>query len=436
MSKTKENKIGYRDIFRQTEYMKMMVAALINRFGDSIDAIASVWIVYEITGNAAWSAIMFGVNRIPSIVVTPLAGAWVEGRKKKTIMVVTDLIRAVCVAFVATGYLLGFLQAWMLLITTLIISTVEAFRGPANSALLPKVLEKKYFEYGMSLSATLGSIVELIGTAIAATIIALIGTSGAIYIDMATFIISAVIIMFVNTKEQNLVKKKFDSKEYFVDLADGFSYVKKDDVLKVFLLLAVFLNAIMVPVNSLQAPLAGEILGGGAEILSIIGIAATVGMLFGSVTYPMMQKFMSDRAIWIVGGLGVTAFYILLPICKPLYTSKLLAYIFTAVFTFILGYTVALVNSHLNVFMVKRIQQDFLARIDGITTALSTASMPVASFLVSAIVAYASTSAIFIASGVFALIVTICMLFSKTLGESGEKTASESVDAVENIAAV
>ena len=271
---------------------------------------------------------------------------------------------------------------------------------------------------------------------VAATIIALIGTSGAIYIDMATFIISAVIIMFVNTKEQNLVKKKFDSKEYFVDLADGFSYVKKDDVLKVFLLLAVFLNAIMVPVNSLQAPLAGEILGGGAEILSIIGIAATVGMLFGSVTYPMMQKFMSDRAIWIVGGLGVTAFYILLPICKPLYTSKLLAYIFTAVFTFILGYTVALVNSHLNVFMVKRIQQDFLARIDGITTALSTASMPVASFLVSAIVAYASTTAIFIASGVFALIVTICMLFSKTLGESGEKTASESVAAVENIAAV
>ena len=58
MSNTKEQKIGYRDIFRQTEYMKIMIAALINRFGDSIDAIASTWIVYEITGNAAWSAII------------------------------------------------------------------------------------------------------------------------------------------------------------------------------------------------------------------------------------------------------------------------------------------------------------------------------------------------------------------------------------------
>ncbi len=45
-----ESKVGYRDIFRQTEYMKIMIAALINRFGDSIDAIASTWIVYEITG--------------------------------------------------------------------------------------------------------------------------------------------------------------------------------------------------------------------------------------------------------------------------------------------------------------------------------------------------------------------------------------------------
>ena len=45
MSNTKEQKIGYRDIFRQTEYMKIMIAALINRFGDSIDAIASTWIV-------------------------------------------------------------------------------------------------------------------------------------------------------------------------------------------------------------------------------------------------------------------------------------------------------------------------------------------------------------------------------------------------------
>ena len=408
-----ESKVGYRDIFRQTEYMKIMIAALINRFGDSIDAIASTWIVYEITGNAAWSAIIYGVNRIPSIIITPLAGAWVEGQKKKTIMIVTDLIRAVCVAFVATGYLFGFLQAWMLLVTTLTISTVEAFRGPASAALTPKVLEKEYYEYGISLSTTLSSMVELIGTAVAAAIIAVIGTSGAIYVDMTTFLLSALIIVFVNTKEQGLVKQKFDRKTYVKDLADGFSYVKKDAIIRIFLLLAVFLNAILVPLNSLQAPLAGDILGGGAEILSILGISITVGMLLGSVTYPMVQR--------IILGKGL---------CRPLYTSRILVYAFTAVFSFILGYTVALVNSHLSVFAVKRIRTDYLARISGITTAAGAASMPVASFLVSIVVAYVDTSAIFITSGVLALIVTVCMFFSRTLGQGETDTVAEDVEMV------
>ena len=85
-------KIGYKDIFKQKEYMKMMVAALINRFGDSIDAIASTWIVYELTGSAVWSAVIFGVNKVPSVFVTPLAGAWVEGRNKKAIMIITCLL--------------------------------------------------------------------------------------------------------------------------------------------------------------------------------------------------------------------------------------------------------------------------------------------------------------------------------------------------------
>lgn len=61
--------------------------------------------------------------------------------------------------------------------------------GPASAALTPKVLEKEYYEYGISLSTTLSSMVELIGTAVAAAIIAVIGTSGAIYMDMTTFLL-------------------------------------------------------------------------------------------------------------------------------------------------------------------------------------------------------------------------------------------------------
>ena len=71
---SEEKKIGYRDIFRQKEYMKLLVAGLINVFGDSIDAIAFTWLVYQLTGNAAWSALVFGINSLPTILVTPFVG--------------------------------------------------------------------------------------------------------------------------------------------------------------------------------------------------------------------------------------------------------------------------------------------------------------------------------------------------------------------------
>ena len=39
---------------------------------------------------------------------------------------------------------------------------------------------------------------------------------------------------------------------------------------------------------------------------------------------------------------------------------------------------------------------------------------------------------IFIASGVLALLVTICMLFSKTLAGNGEKSVSDNVDKLQS----
>lgn len=424
-----EKKIGYRDIFRQKEYLKIIIASLINRFGDSIDAIASTWIVYELTGNAAWSAIIFGMNKIPSVVVTPLAGAWVEGRKKKSIMVVTDLIRAACVALVATGYLMGFLQAWMLLLTTFIISTAEAFRGPASTALTPKVLDMEYYEYGMSLNSTLSSIVELIGMAVAAGIIAVIGTAGAIYIDMVTFILSAFIIAFVNSQEYDLKKQKFDAKEYMGTLKEGFRYAGSNRVIRFFLVIAVFLNAMLVPFNSLQAPLASEILGGGAEVLSIMGIMLTVGMLLGSITYPMLQQKICEKHLIVAGTLGMGIYYLGLVVCQPLYGSKWLMYALVTIMSTLFGYLVALANSCMSVALVKQVDENYLARVGGIVTALASAATPIVSFVVSAAVVYISTEAFFIVAGVLDVIGCIFIIRSKAVGSKKEEQAKSGLEA-------
>lgn len=420
-----EQKIGYKDVLKQTEYMKVILAALINRFGDSIDAIASSWIVYELTGNAAWSAIIFAVNKLPTVLITPLAGAWVEGRKKKTIMIVTDIIRAICVAIVATGYLMGFLQAWMLVITTFTISTAEAFRSPANTAMTPQVLDKEYFTYGMSLMSTVSSIVELVGTAMAAGIIAVIGTAGAIYIDMVTFLLSAFIMFFVNTKEQVADKKKFDGKEYFETLKGGFLYVKSIPLLFALVIIVLFLNAIIVPLNSLGAPMASEILGAGAESLSILSIAITIGTMLGTVIYPKIEEKIAAKILLLAVSFGVVLFYVGIPSLKPFYDNKYFMYAFLAFVSGFLGMCASFTSMFASVTLVKTVKEDYLARVASIVTAVSQAAIPVTSFIVSVLLGYFNTKEIFYASGALGVIMAIYIIFSKAFNVKNEEKEME-----------
>lgn len=413
-----QKKLGYRAVLKQREYLKIMAAGLINRFGDSIDEVAYTWIVYELTGNAAWSAVIFGANQLPSVLVTPLAGAWVEGRKKKTILVVTDLIRAACVALVATAYLLGALEAWMLLATTLVISTAEAFRGPANTALTPRVLDRDCYEYGMSLSGTLSSLVELIGMAAAAGIIAAIGTAGAIYVDVATFLLSALIIRTVRVGEEDHGKRRFDGRSYLATLHQGFQYVWQRRTVRFIITVCIFLNVVLVPLNSLQAPLASEILGGGAEVISLVAMALNVGVLLGSATYPVVKKHCSGRLLLVVGTLGLAGFYLGVTLGQPLYARRWFMYVWVAALSGLFGYFISLCISLVNVEFVKRTEESYLARVGGIVSALSVAAMPVMSFLVSAVVAYVSTATLFLAMGALALVGSLFIARSRAMEEN------------------
>ena len=95
------DKIRYRDLFKKKNYRKFIFSNLINRFGDSIDAIALTWLVYQITHSGAWSAIIFGLYVLPNVVVQPFAGAYVEKLNKKKVIVGTHILRFGIISFFA-----------------------------------------------------------------------------------------------------------------------------------------------------------------------------------------------------------------------------------------------------------------------------------------------------------------------------------------------
>lgn len=390
-----EQAVCYRDILRQREYLKIIGASLVNRFGDSIDEIAFTWLVYELTGNAGWSALVFAANQLPSVLVQPFAGALVEGMDKKKLMVFTDVVRGVTTIGLSLLYISGLLTPYIMLLFTLINSSVEAFRLPASMALVPKILEEKYYSYGTSLNSALSTIVQLIGLGAAGFIIGFFGIGCAIAIDGISFFSSALILTFLKVREDNLRREKLLVKEYLATLKEGLSYIKDAPIIRNFCLLSVLLNTMLTPLNSLQSPLIYEVLGQGSELLSAFALAFTAGMGIGSFLYPFVCNKFSVRTQ--VTGLGIS-----FAVCMYAYTlgeyfqSNVPAiYILTVVLSLLLGMTLSLMSATVSVCFMTSVKKEYLARAGSIFNAGASAAIPAASLAVSALTAICPVSQIF-----------------------------------------
>jgi MFS family permease len=419
--------VGYKVIFKQKEFMKTVIADIVNRFGDSIDTIAFVWLVYQVTQSAAWSAIIFGVNKIPTVLLQPFAGAVIERMKKKRIMVFTDIIRGLCVGFIATAYIAGFLNQWYMLAASLIISSAEAFRGPASSALIPKLLEQKHYEFGLSLSRSASSIMELVGLSVAGIIVAKLSITAAIYIDMATFFISAFILSLLRIKEDAVIKTKIKPVEYVTTLKEGFAYLNQQTLLKYFVILALFLNAILVPFNSLSAPLISEVLRSDELMMSVLYTAISVGMIIGAALYPYLSGRLSKRAIVIISGYSIGLYYFTFILTGSFISSAILKYIIIGTVSFIIGAAIALLSSMCSVEFMKNVREEYLARSSALFNAVCTAATPVASFIISAIAGFTSTAVMFIISGILDILICAILCRKKLFSKMNEERAGGAV---------
>lgn len=406
---------GYRQIFKQKEYMKMTGANFINRLGDSIDMIAFTWLVYELTGSASWSAVMLGVNMIPNVIVQPFAGAVVERMEKKRVMIVCDSLRGILTAAIAVLYMLSVLQPWMLLLITFLNNTLESFRNPASTAFTPLILDREYYDFGLSFSQSSSRICELVGTAAGGILIAAIGLPGAILTDVASFFISAAIIFCIHSKETAQTEKS-DYRKSLLLMREGFQYVKGLPLLLVICGCAALMNMLLVPYNSFQAPYISGILHQGADLLSVSSLALSIGMGIGAFVYPYLQKHIHNRTLLLLGGVSTGFYYLALTQIIHL-SGTIPIYIAMAIAAFLFGCCIAVLISIISISLMKHVEQAYLARVSAIFNAVATIAMPLTSFAMSAICLYVSIPVIFAAFALFTFLIFTGMIFLKQLQE-------------------
>ena len=286
-----DKKVNYKAILKESGYRKLLISTMINRFGDSLDAVAFTWLVYQVTHSGVWSAIIFGMNILPNVIIQPFAGAIVERLDKKKVIVITHIMRGLLLVGFLAVYLSGTMNGWIMAGFTFAVTSIEAFNMPASTAFIPKVIKQELLSHGLSFNTMMSGVVSFVGTGIAGVLIAKTGIFTVVIIDIVTFFIAAFIIMTIKVKGNNEEEMQNVNKEkYFKTLKEGLCYIKKESLILNYCIIAVMLNFMLVPINALQAPLVKECYKMGSGLLSVIGMAGSVGAILGSALIPVVSK--------------------------------------------------------------------------------------------------------------------------------------------------
>lgn len=406
-----EKKIGYKDVLKIANVRKLILSNVINRLGDSIDAIAFTWLVYQITGSATWSALMFGLNQLPGIFVQPLAGPFVEGKNKKHIVIFTDILRGLIITAFVLMYLKNMVNPWTMAAFTLLITTVESFHLPASSAFVPELIPEEYYVSASGLNMTVSKVFELIGMAIGGVIIAKFGVGAAMLIDAASFFIGASINGMIQYEGCKLKDATIAQQSYKTKFIEGIRYLLKNGTVLYFCLLCVIMNFLMAPLNSLLAPLTSEVYGMNSEFLSFLTIMMSASSILASLVMPKVVDKVSFDVLMVTLGVVMGLGCFCLSLGRLVYGSEIGAYLLGGICFFVMGFSSGLLSGCLSVTFVKSVDRDYLARVISVFNAIAVAAMPVATFIVSLITVKLSVGTIIGGTGICAAVLFSCIYF-------------------------
>ena len=403
---------NYRVLLSQKQFLKLMLANLVSRFGDSLDVIAYTWIMYEVTGSESLMALIMGLNYVPTVLLQPFAGALVDRMKKKGLMILADVARFVIVAVFVILYVNGALSPLLIAVLTLCTSTVEALRVPAGGAFMQHLLTPEHYTIARAANYSLSQASQLIGFMLAGVLIAWIGAAGVLWIDAVTFAVSAVVIALIQVSETR-GNGRIDVRRIATDFKDGLFFLRKSKTVQVVSIIGLVIDFGLAPLSVFQTPYVYDYLKMGPEVLSYIKILMILGMMSGAAIAPKLFTLRKAKLSVLAGigmGISIGCMYITVLLGNVAATMVLLT-----LSMFCVGAGGGILNVVIGGSMMKAVPKDMMGRMSGLNAAIMEASMPVGSFLCSALVLKLSVVQLFLMFGICTIIFYAVMGLSHKL---------------------
>jgi MFS family permease len=382
--------------------------------GNVFTNIAVPWFVLQTTGSATQTGITGFFTILPVVLAGFFGGTLIDRLGYKRTSVISDLASGVTTALIPLLYLTAGLEFWQLLVLVFLGALLDTPGGTARAALLPELAEQAGMpiERATSLIHVIERGARMVGAPLAGLLIGVMGTANVLWLDAASFFVSAAIIGIVIVAPK-LAETEEKTGKYFDELKDGLRFIAQDGLILsivVMVMLTNFLDAIFGGV--VQPVYVKEVFGSALNLGLLIaangGGAVVGGLIFAAVGH-RLPRHATFVAAFVLTGFRFWVYAIYPPLAVLIVT------------TFITSIGAGPLNPIIGAVEFERIPPSIRGRVFGAVTAGAWIAMPMGMLLGGILTDRFGTFVMMIGLAITFFVTTLSMAFIPAMKEMNRK---------------
>ena len=277
---TTENKSLFPAL-RSRNYRLFFAGQGVSLIGTWMTQIATVWLVYDLTQSAFMLGIVGFTSQIPSFVLAPFGGAFVDRFSRHQILIGTQILAMGQSLALATLALSGAIQIWHVFALSLFQGIINAVDAPARQVFVFELVEQREdLANAIAINSTMFNGARLIGPALGGLLIARVGEGYCFLIDGLSYIAVIMALLAMRLVPTDIPMM---AGSHLQKIKEGFVYAFSSPPIRSILLLSGLVSLMGTQYAVLVPVFADKILKGDAQTLGFLMAASGVGAIFGGV---------------------------------------------------------------------------------------------------------------------------------------------------------
>jgi len=273
----------------------------ISLIGTWMTRLATSWLVYRLTGSALLLGVVGFAGQIPTFLLAPLAGVWVDRLDRRRVLVVTQVLAMLQSFALAALTLSGHITIHEIIGLAALQGAINAFDMPGRQAFVVQMIDRKEdLGNAIALNSSMVNIARLVGPSLAGAVIALSNEGWCFFVDGVSYLAVIASLVAMRLKPETVRRHAGSMLE---QLKEGWTYVAGFAPIRIILLLFAIVSLMGWPFSVLMPIFAGKILHGGPHTLGFLMGAVGVGAVVSAVSLAVRKTVLGlGRMIPISAG--------------------------------------------------------------------------------------------------------------------------------------